>query len=264
MKRVVAILFVCLFSCMSFLGCAQNTASPNMSSSKDRAKAKEKLGVSMIQGGNLQGGLKELIQAGEMDPSDADIQTNIGRAYRNAREFDKAVIHFQRAMALRPDFSEAQNNLGTVFASMGRWEQAVPLFEKAAGNFEYESRHVAYENLGTVYFFQEKYDTAIMYYKKALGLEPRYSPAYEKMGQVYERTKNWKGAIAAYDRAAKLSPNDPRPLLYLGRLYMNMKRYDEAERSLKQVVDNDFTGIYAEEGRRLLKEIEQIRSGQKK
>jgi len=264
MKRVVAVLFVCFFSCVCFLGCAQNTVSPNMPSPKDRAKAKKELGVSMIQGGNLQGGLKELIQAGKLDPSDAGIQNSIGWAYQNAREFDKAVIHFQRAMALRPDFSEAQNNLGKIFADMGRWEQAISLFEKAANNFEYESRHKAYENLGTVYFFQKKYDMAIMYYKKALGLEPRYSPAYENMGLAYERLKQWNRAIAAYEKGARLSPNDPRPLLYLGRLYMNMKRYDEAERSLKQAVDNDFTGIYAEEGRKFLKEIERIRSGQKK
>lgn len=262
MKRVGAFLFVCLFSFVSFLGCAQNTASQKISSPKERAKAKEKFGVSMIQEGNLQSGLKELIQAGELDPSDADIQNNIGRAYQSARELDKAVIHFQRALALRPDFSEAQNNLGTVYASLGRWEQAVPLFEKAANNFEYESRHKAYENLGTVYFFQKKYDTAVMYYQKALGLEPRYSPAYENMGLAYERMKNWRGAMAAYEKAAELNPNDPRPLLYLGRLYMNLKRYDEAEKTLGQVAEKDLTGIYAEEGGRLLKEIERIRRSQ--
>ncbi len=261
MKRVTAVFFVCLFVCVSLWACAQQTTSKKMPSPKERAKAKEKLGVSMIQGGDLQSGLKELIQAGELDPSDADIQNSIGWAYSSTREFNKAVIHFQRALALRPGFSEAQNNLGRVYADLERWDQAVALFEKAASNFKYDSRHKAYENLGTVYFFQKNYEKAISYYQKALGLEPRYSPAYENMGLAYERLKEWPQAITAYERAAELNPGDPRPLLYLGRLYKNLGRYDEAERALKRAAENDLTGRYAKEGSRLLKEIELIRRG---
>lgn len=261
MKTVGAVLFVCLFAWVSFTGCAQHTASQNLPSSRERAKAKETLGISLIQEGNLQGGLKELIQAGELDPSDAGIQNSIGGAYRSAREFEKAVIHYQRALALKPDFPEARNNLGTVYASMGRWEQAIPLFEKAANDFKYDNRHVAYENLGTVYFFQKKYDIAIGYYQRSLGLEPRYGPAYENMGMAYEHLRQWDSAKAAYERAVGLDPKNPRPLLYLGRLYKNMKRYDEAEKALNKAIENDISGTYAEESRRLLKEIERIRSG---
>ena len=261
MKRASAVFFFCLLSCVFFFACAQNTTSQKMPSPKERAKAKETVGVSMIQEGNLQGGLRELIQAGELDPSDASIQNSIGVAYRNAREYDKSVIHFQRALALKPDYPDARNNLGAVYASLGRWEQAVPLFEQAADNFKYKNRHAAHENLGTVYYYQGKYDLAIRHYNKALGLEPRYSPAYEKMGLAYERLKQWEKATAAYTRATRLNPKNPTPFLYLGRLYMNMKCYDKAENALKQAAEKDYTGAIAEESRRLLNELNKARDG---
>ena len=44
---------------------------------------------------------------------------------------DEAIINFQRALALKPDFVETHNNLGNVYRKMGQLEEAIECFEKA-------------------------------------------------------------------------------------------------------------------------------------
>ncbi|MBW1721298.1 MAG: tetratricopeptide repeat protein [Deltaproteobacteria bacterium] len=264
MKGFRTIWPVCLLLVAVLMGCAPTgktvPGKPKVTP-KSRAEAKEKLGLSMIEEGNLQMGLKELLEARDLDPGNPDIHLGIGIAYRKLGEYAKAVTYFQRALALKPDFPDANNNLGMVYALMGRWEKAIDLFEKAISNYKYERRHTAFENLGTVYFYRGDYRQAVVNYQKALRLEPDYSPAYEKMGLAYERLKEWDHALFAYQQAVRLEPRNPLPHLYLGRLCFQLKRYEDAETALRSAIRNDVTGIVAQEARRLLREIKKAREG---
>lgn len=263
MKNLKILLPIVLLWCLTALGCAQSPAADKGPTVKERAEAKQKLGVSLIQEGDFQKGLGELLQAGELDPSNPEIQNAIGIAYHYLREFDRAILHLQRAIALKPDYADAQHNMGVVYGTMRRWEDALRFLNKAAGNYRYQNRHKTYEHIGTIYYHKGEFDTAVKNYTKALEINPKYAPAYENMGLAYERLESWNMAIRAYQRAIQLEPNYSRPQLYLGRLYFRLKRYDDAEKVLNEAINNDFTGVYAEESRRLIKEIEKARGATK-
>ena len=251
MKRTKAHLLIFLSLSVLILGCAKDRAI-----TREKMDAKKDLGTVLVQDGEIQRGLKELLEAAEMDPTDAELQNYIGHTYLlSLRKFDKAAFHFKKALALRPEFPEAQNNLGNAYAELKKWDMAIDLFKKAIENDTYPTPHIAYNNIGKVYHHKGAYRKAIENYKKAVGLFLKYSPAYDNMGLAYEMMQEWDLAIESYKKAIECSPDIALSHLRLGRLYMKLDRYKEATEELFETIRADAKGRYAREARALLDRI---------
>ena len=82
---------------------------------KKKSQALENLGNSLILQGDLRGGLEKLLEAHKLDPENANIHNELGLAYRDLGAYQKSLVHFKKALALKSTFSEAQNNLGTLY-----------------------------------------------------------------------------------------------------------------------------------------------------
>jgi tetratricopeptide (TPR) repeat protein len=193
-----------------------------------------------------------LQEAAELNPDDPDIQRELGLAYRDLDQLGLAERHLRRALSLRSDFPEADNDLGTVYARQGKWDQALAQFQKVADNILYRTPHIAYNNIGSVYFHQGEYQRAIQNYRRAIQLAPRYSDAYFNLAAVYEQMGRLDESIEAYLNAIDADPNNPAPYFRLGRLYYqnNMKR--EAAKALEQFLQIVPDGPYADQARRML------------
>ncbi len=59
---------------------------------------------------------------------------NLGWAYYNKRQYDKARQYLKKALELKPGFFVAQLNLGRTYLAIGRMNVARSLFEEAAEN----------------------------------------------------------------------------------------------------------------------------------
>jgi tetratricopeptide (TPR) repeat protein len=44
---------------------------------------------------------------------------------------DEAIVHYQKALQINPDYAEAHNNLGNAFRQMGRMDEAIVHYQKA-------------------------------------------------------------------------------------------------------------------------------------
>jgi Tfp pilus assembly protein PilF len=234
----------------ALLGCAQDRAAL-----KKRAEAKQSLGLSLIQDGQLEAGLNELIQAAKLDPENAETQNAIALAYRDMGNNDEAIRHFGNALALKPDYPDAENNLGTVYLIRREWEKAIRHFEKAAHSLSYRTPYMAYTNLGYAYHQMGRFQKAIEYYQKAVERWTRYSPAYDNMGLAYEMLGKEDKAADAYRQAIAAAPSSPLPHLHLARLYLKHNLHREAGESLIEVIRLDPHGSYGQEAKRLLNEM---------
>ena len=250
MKRKTRGILIALCCSILLFGCATN-----MTADKKTALAKEQLGNSLVREGDYQGGLKQLMEAAKLDPERASLQNAIGYTYQGLRDFDKAASHYKKALDLKPDYPEAQNNLGTVYGVQGRWDEATPLFQEAGENVFYRTRHFAYDNLGSVYRTKGDYRKAVENYKKAAELSPAYSPAYANMALAYEMLQQWDLAVEAHKKAIELSPDFAAFHLNLGRLFLRLGRQQEAAEEFLATVKADRTGPYGEEAKKLLGEI---------
>jgi Flp pilus assembly protein TadD len=90
-------------------------------------------------------------------------------------EIDNAIEHYERALAIKPDYAQAQNNLGLVLMERGRMDDATAHFQKA---LEIKPDMAeAHCNLGIALAGRGRIDEAIEHYRQALILATRQNNA---------------------------------------------------------------------------------------
>ena len=193
-------------------------------------------------------------------------KSNDARAeYLQGRELSEKLLgqeslqHFDKAIALDPDFATAElaraNNSPTAKEFFEHLNKAVSLADKtsngeklfilaneAAANgdtakqkedldklvAEYPNDERAHLNMGNYYFGQQEFNAAIEQYKRATDLAPNFSPAYNILGYAYKQQGDYADAEQAFKRYIELIPNDPNPHDSYAELLLKMGRFDDS------------------------------------
>jgi len=105
----------------------------------------------------------------------------------------------------------------------------------------------AYHNLGIVYFSQKRYQDAIAVLEKAVRLNPRLAGAYVILGLAHYELYQSHKAVMAFQEAHRLDPNDTNALRFLGKAQMQLGNYWDAAgtfEKLSQSRPNDPDVLY--------------------
>ena len=114
---------------------------------------------------------REAVETYSQGPKNSAVLTNkLGIAYHQMLELDTAKKHYERAIKLDPNYSEAINNLGTVHYAKKSYRRAVNQYKKAL-KISPNSASI-HSNLGTAWFARKKYKEAAEEYDIALKLDP--------------------------------------------------------------------------------------------
>ena len=135
---------------------------------------------------------------------------------REARLQDqqKAIETYQKAIQLSPNDPGLHNNLGSVYAEMGKVDEAKAEFQKAA-DINPSGASNYYYNLGVVMVNQGKMDDAAVALKKATEIDPRNANAFYWYGMALLGKAETKadgsvvpvpGTIEAFQSYLKLEP----------------------------------------------------------
>ena len=182
-----------------------------------------------------------------------------GRALAEKLLAHDSLAHFDRAIALDPDFAVAElarcNASPTAKEFFEHQRKAVNLADKAsegekllilaneaASNgdvtkqkeyldklvSEYPDDERAQFNLGGYYFGQQEFAPAIEHYKKATEIAPDYSPAYNILGYAYRQQGDYGDAEQAFKKYIELIPNDPNPYDSYAELLLKMGKFDDS------------------------------------
>ena len=111
------------------------------------------------------------------------VLARLGEAYHKTKAYDKSVEMYQKAMAANPAESAYHNNLGNVYADMGKYPEAAAEFKKAA---EMDPSRAAsyYFNYGAILYNQGKIDEAVEAFQKSVGSDPNYAEGQFMLGQA--------------------------------------------------------------------------------
>jgi Flp pilus assembly protein TadD len=164
------------------------------------------------------------------DPKDPDAWYLLGRTKYNENGFFEAVSSFERALALRPKYIEAENNLGLSLRELNELEKARAAFQTAIDwQGDTPSDPQPFLNLGTMLVDDSKFDQAIPFLLKAAALSPDNPKIHEELGQVYEEQKNLEKAQGELERAVALAPNASGLHFKLGQIYRHEGFKDQAQ-----------------------------------
>ena len=97
------------------------------------AEALHLLGVISYQGGKNGIAVDLITKALAIKPDYVDAHNNLGNALKDLGRHEEAATHCQKTINLKPDFAEAHYNLGVALQSLGKPEDAVAAYHKALG-----------------------------------------------------------------------------------------------------------------------------------
>jgi Flp pilus assembly protein TadD len=167
-------------------------------------------------------------------PDDSDTWYLLGRAKFNESNFTAAVTCFQRALALHPGYVDAQNNLGLAFLQLNENDKAEAAFQIAI-DWQGEAPRDAqpFLNLGSMFADQNKLDQAVTYLTKAAVLAPGNPRVHEELARVYTAQQRLPQAQSELEKAVALAPKISGLHFKLGQLYRKEGLRERAEQEFQ-------------------------------
>ncbi len=112
-----------------------------------------------------------------LDESEAMGHASLGYFYAYAGQFDRAIAHAERGLALAPNSSGVLFNSASVFAFSGRSEEAIPLLHQAIRLNPFALSAFSL-TLSAVYRAVGRYDEAVQQARKAVDRNPKDYTGY--------------------------------------------------------------------------------------
>lgn len=153
-------------------------------------------------------------------PDEADAWYLLGRTQYNEDQFADAIQSFKKALALRPRYLEAENNLGLAWQGLNKTDMAMAAYRQAiAWQADRPVDAQPYLNLGILLTDQGQAENAIPWLRQASTLAPRNPKAREEFARALEAAHHLPEAQHQLEEAVALAPQASGPHFKLGRLY---------------------------------------------
>ena len=178
---------------------------------------------------------------------------------------DLFIQETEQLKVISPSIANSHNNIGLVYQTQGKLEEAFGQYKKA---LEIQERHapnsldlaISYYIIGGVYKAQGKLEEAFGQYKKALEIQERHAPnsldlaiSYCNIGLVYQTQGKLSEALELFQKAffiqeRDLIPKHPELLhngYFLANTALKLSHYDLALEYGNKLVQKDPTFKYS-------------------
>jgi type IV pilus assembly protein PilF len=195
-------------------------------------------GVLAVNANRAQEAMKDFLDAVEKNPELPEPHNALGLLYHwSYQRLPEAKAEFEKALALKPDYAEASNNLGTLLADMNDLPGARKAYERALAEPLYKTPFVAQTNLAWILHLQGQDEAAEQMIRAALAAEPNYCVGHRQLARLNDAEHKAAEADAAWERFAALCPNEPEALFHAGALLARRDRPADAARTLQKCIE---------------------------
>jgi tetratricopeptide (TPR) repeat protein len=160
-------------------------------------------------------------------PDDAPLQNNTGRALAKAGRFEEAIPHYQKGLEINPQYYLIHNNLGMALFAMGRFDDAIREYEK--GLEIYPDSAELHNNLGQALAQTGQLEEAVKHFERAVYIKPDYAEAHVNLGIALLSAGRLDLAANEFSSAVDSDPRSAVAHTYLGTtLYYGHGKVQEA------------------------------------
>jgi adenylate cyclase len=140
-----------------------------------------------------------------IDDSNASAHTLLGNLYAVKRDYDKAIVEGERAIALAPGSANALEFYAQSLNYAGRSEEAIPLLQKAIRLNPFSPTQT-FLFLGHAYRMTGRYDEAASAFRKAINRAPENILAHLGLAGTYSAMGREKEARAEAAEVLRINP----------------------------------------------------------
>ncbi|MBI1875514.1 MAG: sulfatase-like hydrolase/transferase [Acidobacteria bacterium] len=151
--------------------------------------------------GRIDEAIAKVTQVLAADDEVVEAHTMLGSLHLKAKRYGDAVDAYRRALALDPEYQRAAFDLAIAYKAMGRLDDARAGFERAR------------------------------------QLDPRSGTAELELADIAMQKREFEVAAALLTKGLEQSANVPAYLVKLGECQIELKRYDEAEKRLREALE---------------------------
>ena len=159
--------------------------------------------------------------------------SSLGLVHSSLRQPEQALVHYNKALAINPNYADALNNRGNVLRDLGRPAQALASYDQALA-INPNAIETLY-NRGNALAELGRMEEALAGFERTLALKPDLVEALTNRGGALLELKRPQEALASCDQAIALRPGDPvahdnrgSALRALGRAAEAVASYDKA------------------------------------
>jgi len=230
------------------------------------------LGDSFMLKNEYRKAIKEYLVSLMIDKNNVCAIKGASKAYKNLKEYDKAIKHlknardiysfdseiyyelglnyllngnnihaqknFKRTIKLRPDDKNAQIKLALTHELSGEDDMAILVYNAIIE--KYPDYIPAMYSLANLYIENKIYDKAIILFKEILKINPEYYRANLGIGLCMDKLENYTQAARFYKKYISKKPNSQTARALVGRIceiYSN-KRFNQNKKNKLKIISN--------------------------
>lgn len=194
----------------------------------------------------------------------ADVYNMLGVIHHDAGDLPRAREHFETALRINPNYTEAILNLTVTYNEVGRYDDAKKLMEhlgeaEAAGTSRLEpfaKGKIAnlHADVSQAYYDVGLLEQAITEMRKAIDLCPDFADLRVRLGNLLTESNRRDEALAQYEQAVRIKPDYLQARIHLGIAYHKKGRRNDAVACWRAVVEKDPSNRSARMYLRLVRE----------
>ena len=184
------------------------------------------VGTYLDENNNHQQALQHFLKAVEIKPNYSEALENIGHEFVNLKNYSKALQYYEKALLFAPSKAELFNKIGNAYAYMQKYDKATSYYIEAIAIDSDDATF--YNNLGAAKYFTGKFDQAILELKKAIKMNPDYAEAYYNLGLAQTKTGNSVEATRSFLKAMQFDPDYKEAHNSLAKIYYHSGNFKKA------------------------------------
>lgn len=192
---------------------------------------------------------KALEQAILMNNQVPDAFHLLGYVYTKKGKFKKAMLAFERALALDPFHTEAAIALSSLYNDVGKYREGAQVFHKAKKRLDRtlpgfdprinQSLSRKHYELGLLYMRFERFQEAHHEFVKAYNLEPENVMNSVMMAKCLSKSGDKEAAVHVLRKGLQTNPKSVDAKIQLGILFHAQQKLREAQREWEEALSLD-------------------------
>ena len=199
-------------------------------------KDKQMMAYSMLNAGRVGDALRLIEEALADEPDNIRFLSAKGEICLRTGRTAEAEGAFRKVLENDPYMTEAHNALGSIYDHLGRKMEAEQEFKSALADRAYPTPEKIYLNLGLLYASEGRSDEAVDSFRMAVGINPKYYRGHFELASILDRLGKIEEAASEYEVAAPDYGGSGEYHYRLGYAYYRLGNMDKARDSLERVI----------------------------